>query len=125
ATAPVANAPNSAAPPVVVSVTPNLNEPLNVGPTFFEITFSGAMDTSTTPSLTFDRAAPFTFRVVEPSPGWTSPTTYRGVYWIQTDTGDGINTIRIDNARSAAGFLLPADTTHQFVIDTSNPGVAN
>lgn len=125
ATAPVTNAPDTTAPPVIVSVTPNLNEPLNVGPTFFEITFSGAMDTSTTPSLTFDRAAPFTFRVVEPSPGWTSATTWRGVYWIQTDTGDGINTIRIDNARSAVGFLIPADTTHQFVIDTSNPEVAN
>lgn len=125
ATAPIANAPDGDAPAFVLSVLPNIEEPLNVSVTPFIVTFSSDMDTGTTPSITFDTEAPYTFHVVEPVPGWIDNRTFQGTFAIQSDTGDGLNRIRISNARDAGGFLLPPDDSNAFFIDTNPPGTAN
>ncbi|NUN97943.1 MAG: fibronectin type III domain-containing protein [Candidatus Omnitrophica bacterium] len=54
--------------------------------------------------------------ITGPAPGraWT------GRFAIGIETGDGLNTIRVSTARSADGFVIPDDTYHQFVIDTTS-----
>ncbi|MCC6545665.1 S8 family serine peptidase [Candidatus Sumerlaeota bacterium] len=125
ATAPVPNAPTQAPPGFVLAVTPNMDNPVNVGPTEFLVEFSRAMDVATTISVTFDLQAPYSQHVVDPSPGWVNATTWRGEFWIESDTGDTTNTLRIASARDSSGFLIPDDTGHQFVIDTTDPDTAN
>jgi hypothetical protein len=41
---------------------------------------------------------------------------------VQSDTGDGLQTIRIADARAASGFFLADDVTHGFTVDTSTSG---
>ncbi len=117
--------PPGQAPPFVLSVSPNLDNPVNVGAATFEITFSDAMDTSGPLSVTFGLTAPYTFHVVEPAPGWVSPTLWQGTFAMESDTGDGLQTIRIGNAVADSGMVLPVDASHQFVIDADDPGTAN
>jgi hypothetical protein len=80
-------------------------------------------------TVTFGAGTAYTRHVVQPDPafpgGWENATTWRGVFWVESDTGDGVNTIRVANARAADGFLIPDDTAHTFVIDTSGGGAAN
>src|SRR5690606_6298556 len=69
--------------------------------------------------------APYTSHVVEPDSGWIDDRTWRGVFWVQSDTGDGMNTVRISSAVDSSGFQLPEDLSHRFEIDTDEPGTAN
>jgi hypothetical protein len=116
-------------PAFLLSATPSLAEPVNVGPVTFELVFSEPMDTSIEPSVTFDTIDPFTTHVVQPV-GWIPSggpsNTWRGAFAIGIGTGDGLNTIRVSGARSADGFNIPDDTAHRFVIDTAGgPAAVN
>ncbi|MCG3198608.1 MAG: hypothetical protein GHCLOJNM_03112 [bacterium] len=121
----LANSPNAAAPAVLLEVTPNLTNAVSVGLAAFRLVFSETMDVTVDPVVTFGTAAPFTERVVQ-SLGWETITgpapgrAWTGRYAIGIETGDGLNTIRVSTARSADGFVIPDDTYHQFVIDTTS-----
>lgn len=119
ASGPVVDAPNTAPPSFLLSVTPNLEESTNIGPAVFTLTFSGPMNTAVNPSVTFHTQSPYTQYVVEPSPGWTSDRAWRGVYAVGTTTGNGTHTLRVSGAMDAHGFLLPDDTAHRFAIEVS------
>jgi hypothetical protein len=91
-----------------------------VGLTTFTLVFSKAMDSSVTPSVTFALSSPYTAHVVESAPGWLPGNqTWQGRFAIQSDSGDGLNTIRVSDAQSLDGFVIPDDTIHKFQIDTS------
>ena len=106
----------SSAPAFLLSATPNLLNAVNVGLATFTLVFSEAMDQMVAPSVTFDSTAPFTRNVVSPI-GWVSSTTWQGTFAFGIDTGDGLNTVRVANAKAADGFVIPDDTAHGFVVD--------
>ncbi len=115
-------------PAFLLSVTPNNDNAVNVGWTTFTLTFSETMDfnPSSAMSITFGSTPPYEQRVVEPHPGWMPDgVTWRGRFAVQSDTGDGLNHLRVSDAVSADGFLIPDDTWHTFTIDTSGKGAAN
>jgi hypothetical protein len=126
----LANSPSSSAPAFLLSVEPSPANAINVGWTTFTLTFSEAMEpnppSSAVVSVSFGRSAPYTANVVQPYPGYLPDnTTWQGRFAVGSDTGDGVNTIRVSNAVSADGFLIPDDTAHTFVIDTTGAGAAN
>lgn len=94
----------------------------------FVITFSEPMNTAIEPSVTFDTDAPYEEHVVAPKNGWASSTVWEGQFWIQWDTGFGMNTVRVHGATAADGFVIPDDTNFEFVIadgaPAANSGVA-
>ncbi len=112
--------PSVAAPAFLLSVTPNLANAVNVGLASFTLAFSEPMDPAVAPVVTFDTTTPYTGHFVQPV-GWLDDVTWQGTFAIGNDTGDGLNTLRVSNAFSDDGFLIPDDTAHQFVIDTK-PG---
>ena len=118
--------PDAMAPAFLLSVKPTPVNPTNVGLTTFTLTFSKAMNCSLHPSITFGKDAPYMTHVVEPWPGWlANGKTWQGRFAIQSDTGDGLNMIRISNVTAEDGFVIPDDTTHAFMINTRRAGAAN
>ena len=109
--------PGDAAPAVVLDVTPNLANAVTVGEAEFVLVFSEAMDPSANPIVTFGATSPYTDYVVQPA-GWASPTIWIGSYAVGIETTQGVHTIRISEAASMDGFVIPDDTLHQFVVDT-------
>ncbi|MCX7049031.1 MAG: right-handed parallel beta-helix repeat-containing protein, partial [Candidatus Sumerlaeota bacterium] len=121
----VPEAPRAGGPPWAWRVKPDLTRVTTIGTTTFTLTYTASMNTAINPSVTFGLDDPFQLRMATPAPGWISPTTWQGTHTIGTNTGDGINTIRISGAIAADGFPLPDDTSHQFYINTRDPFVAN
>ncbi len=116
----VPNAPSAAAPAILLDVTPNLENAVNVGLAVFTLVFSETMDLTVAPAVTFGLTSPYTDHVVAVQ-GWMSSTTWRGTFAVGIKTGDGLNTLRVTGAKAADGFVIPDDTFHQFNIDT-RPG---
>lgn len=113
------NAPDRQAPAFLMSVSPDPSSGgLGVGRAIFTLTFSKPMNMAAAPSVTFGLAAPFAAHVVEPAPGWVSPTVWQGSFAIQSDTGDGASTLRVAGAAGEGGLAIPEDTAHRFTIDT-------
>ena len=98
---------------------------VSVGESTFTLLFSEPMDLSVQPAVTFDTAEPYEAHVVQPSPGWVDSRTWQGSFWVQSDTGEGLNTLRVSSATAADGFVIPDDTLHQFVVDTQGSLSAN
>lgn len=122
----LASAPDDRPPAFLLAAVPNTANAVNVGLTTFTLVFSKPMDVRLTPSVTFGLAVPFTAHVVEPAPGWLDDgRTWQGRFAVQSDTGDGLNTICVSNATDAAGFVIPDDTVHAFRIDTTGGLAAN
>ena len=119
--------PDASAPAFLLTATPNLANAVNVGLATFTLVFSEAMDTSVEPVVTFGLEPPYSDRVVA-SLGWQSSRRWMGVYAMGIQTGDGINTLRVSQAKAADGFVIPDDTYHQFYVETwtgSGTGVSN
>ncbi|MFC1600775.1 S8 family serine peptidase [Candidatus Sumerlaeota bacterium] len=125
ASATVPEAPRAGGPPWAWRVRPDMSSVTTLGATTFTLTYTSSMDTSVDPSVTFGLESPYQLRIVEPAPGWLNPTTWQGAHTIGTNTGDGINTIRISGAMAADGFPIPDDTSHRFYLNTRDPFVAN
>ncbi|MCX7048807.1 MAG: right-handed parallel beta-helix repeat-containing protein [Candidatus Sumerlaeota bacterium] len=117
------------APAFLLFVMPNQDDPVNVGQTTFTLVFSKAMDPAIRPAVTFGAALPYTAHVVLPDAGgangWITSTTWQAFFSVGSDTGDGINTLRVSGATAADGFLIPDDCTHTFIVDTSGGNSAN
>jgi hypothetical protein len=122
---PVADAPDQHPPAFLLHVIPNRTNSVNVGKTTFTLTFSKAMNTTVEPAVTFGLNAPYTTHIVKADPGWFDAVTWQGFFWMQSDTGDGVNTIRVSQATDAGGFLIPDDISREFEIDTTGGGSAN
>jgi hypothetical protein len=56
---------------------------------------------------------------------WTNTTLWSGKYYINSGTGDGLNTLSISNARNIAGKVMVTNDTFMFTIDTSLPRVVS
>jgi hypothetical protein len=113
----VANAPDSGAPTFLMYASPNLTRSPGSGLTTFTLQFSKAMNTAVQPTVTFGIGSPYAQHTVDAAPGWLADgRTWQGTFGIQSSTGDGLNTIRVANAKDAGGFVIPDDTHVKFVI---------
>ena len=87
----------------------------------FDVYFNRAMDPNYEPFLTFGVQEPFTQHIVQDSTLWSADSTIWTAYYdIGLETGDGINTIRVANAKDTDHFEIPIeDTRFQFVIQAA------
>jgi len=96
-------------------------EPVGVGPQRFDVYFNRPMDTSYTPQLTFGVREPFTQQAVADSSFWSADgKIWTAYHTMKIYTGDGINRIRVSNARDFEGFEIPMeDQRFEFLIDAA------
>ncbi len=87
----------------------------------FDVFFNTAMDTSVTPFLSFGVRAPFTQHVMQDNASWSADSTVWTAYFTSgLETGDGLQTIRVANARDAENFKIPTESTRfQFIIQAA------
>jgi subtilisin family serine protease len=113
---PFLTAPDPDAPRIVTEVSTDPPGVLGIGPVTLTVTFSGTMDTSAPPMVSFGVFPPFAQHAV--TGAWLDAQTWRGSNEIDVTTGDGINTVRIANAAGGNAMLAFEDTYHQFNIQT-------
>lgn len=96
-------------------------EPVGVGLQRFDVYFNRAMDTASTPQVSFGVREPFTQQAVSDSGHWSTDHKVWTVYkTIKLYTGDGINGIRVAGAKDPEGFEIPIeDIRFKFLIDAS------
>ncbi|MBI2569156.1 MAG: S8 family serine peptidase [Candidatus Schekmanbacteria bacterium] len=113
--------PPPGAPAYVQSVTLDPASPVGAQEVDFTFLFSGAMDSSAPPTVTFGVDSPFTdFALSDARWGSTVATddTLTMTYVIQTETPDGLCWLRVSGVREAGGRDLPDEVPASFVIDT-------
>lgn len=90
-------------------------DPFGPGPVKFEVRFNKPMDTAFTPRLTFGVREPFNRHLVSDSASWNSDSTlWTAWFTIGLETGDGMNWLRVENARDTAGFTIPVENNKRF-----------
>ena len=99
----------------------NLMNPIGVGSHRFDVYFNRPMDTKYTPHLTFGVRAPYTQQGVADSSFWSPDSMIWTAYkTIKLYTGDGINRIRVADARDPEDFVIPIeDSRYEFLIDAA------
>ena len=88
----------------------------------FDVYFNRAMDTAYPPLVGFGVIEPFLQRIVIDSAQWSSDSTmWTAYYTVGPETGDGINTVHVRNARDPEGFEIPPEKYRfKFVIQASS-----
>ena len=88
----------------------------------FDVYFNRAMDTLYPPLVGFGVAEPFLQRIISDSAQWSSDSTiWTAYYTIGPETGDGINTVHVRNARDPEGFEIPPEKYRfKFVIQAAS-----
>lgn len=95
--------------------------PLNATTTTFTITFNEAINQSVQLNVSFGLALPYTTHTITGT--WQTSTTWQGTYLITNITGDGVNTICVENAADSAKNIMDPDTSNTFIIDTAKPAL--
>ncbi len=87
----------------------------------FDVHFNRAMDTSYTPLLTFGVREPYTQHIVADDACWSDDSTIWTAYTtINMTTGDGIQRVRVANARDNEFFEIPVENSRfEFVIQAA------
>ncbi len=109
-------------------------EPVGHGPQRFDVYFNRPMDISYTPSVNFGVRFPYTQHSVTDNLSWSADSTiFTAWKTFHIYTGDGINRIRVANARDTDGWDIPVeDARFEFLIDaagsasidfTATPGI--
>ncbi len=96
-----------------VDITPP--SPIGSETVQFNLTFSTPMDIQTQPRVTFGVAEPYTQHRI--SGDWVDSLHWQGEYQVTVMTGDGINYLRVADARSKNGLKIPDDHWFSFVIN--------
>jgi len=88
----------------------------------FDVYFNRAMNTSYTPFLTFGVREPYTQNIVQDSSSWSiDSTVWTAYHTVGLETGDGIQTVRVANARDDEYFEIPIEETRfEFVIQAAS-----
>ncbi len=112
-------------PTVTIAVSNDPCPSLAAGVLEFTLNFNEAMDTSVSPTVTYDPAG--STGAQSCSGSWTNNTTFVATNnnAINTSTGDGTATISVSAARDAAGNVMTADTNDTFEIDSIAPNATN
>ncbi|RLJ07139.1 MAG: hypothetical protein DRP16_04040, partial [Candidatus Aenigmatarchaeota archaeon] len=112
-------------PTVTIQVSPNPTGAIAAGNLQFTLTFSESMDTSTSPTVSYDPAGPTGSQSVSTNGSWSTTTYTNDTYTVYNDnaitssTGDGTATITVSGAKDIAGNTMDADTDDTFTIDTA------
>ncbi len=87
----------------------------------FDVLFNQIMDTAYHPFLSFGVREPYTQNVVIDSSLWSSDSlTWSAYFNVGLETGDGIQRVRISNARDIEYFEIPIeDSRFEFVIQAA------
>ncbi len=96
-------------------------DPIGPGEHRFDVYFNRPMDIDYTPSLSFGVREPYNQQAVTDSSFWSADSMIWTAYkTIQLHTGDGINRIRVADARDTEDFEIPIeDQRFEFVIDAA------
>ncbi|KAF0128255.1 MAG: peptidase S8/S53 subtilisin kexin sedolisin [Bacteroidetes bacterium] len=88
----------------------------------FDVYFNREMDTSFTPLLTFGVREPYTQHIIADNASWSSDSTvWTAYYTTNITTGDGIQRVRVANARDDERFEIPIeDFRFEFVIQAAS-----
>lgn len=90
-------------------------DPIGCETVRFDVCFNRPMDISKTPWLSFGIRSPYTQRIVVQSPSWNADSTvWTAWYEVGLETGDGINTLRADQAYDPEGFKIPLENNERF-----------
>lgn len=90
-------------------------DPIGCETVRFDVCFNRPMDVTKTPWLSFGVRTPFTQRIVMQNPSWNADSTiWTAWYDVGLETGDGMNTLRADNAYDPEGFKIPLENNERF-----------
>jgi hypothetical protein len=113
--------------PVVLSMVLSDPSPTRAGPVDFTFTFDRTMDVSVEPAVSYGLVSPYEEHTLTANPGWQADS----ISWTGADTiaagslatnkGDGLNTVKIQNAQDTEGRAMNPDTGRTFFIDTAAP----
>jgi subtilisin family serine protease/PKD repeat protein len=105
--------------------------PVGIQPITFDLTFSGPMDQSINPVVTFGATAPYTSFIVSENAHWLSDWVWSATYDITSLVPRGAYTISVTSAKGATtvlsgtvaipvpdgGMEIPTDTRFGFAVD--------
>jgi subtilisin family serine protease len=93
----------------------------------FDVYFNRAMDTIYTPLLTFGVREPYTQHIVANNATWNEDSTiYTAYYTVTAKTGDGIQRVRVANARDDELFEIPIeDSRFEFIVQAAGAASLN
>ncbi|WKZ71250.1 MAG: S8 family serine peptidase [Melioribacteraceae bacterium] len=96
-------------------------DPLGSETVRFDVYFNRSMDVASTPFLTFGVREPYTQHIVTDNSSWSADSTiWTAFYTFGLETGDGINTIRVANARDDEYFEIPIENSRfKFVLQAA------
>jgi len=103
------------APGFLESISLNPSSPVGSETVTFILTFSKPMDISAKPTVTFGVAAPFTQNKILGD--WSDSLHWQGTFKVTVMTGDGINYIKVSEAKDRDGLEIPADQRYSFLIN--------
>jgi hypothetical protein len=85
-------------------------DPLGSGAYKFDVCFNRPMDIEYPPTVGFGVTDPFLQRIVNEDASWSADSTiWTAFYNIGPETGDGINTIHVRDAKDPEGFEIPPE----------------
>jgi len=115
---PFLTAPEPLAPGFLWNATTTPPSPIGAETMTVTLDFSRDMNTAITPTVTFGVDEPYTQHRIE-NGQWVSSTRWVGSFDVSVDTGDGINTLKVSEAKDSGGMRIPEDTRFSFVIQTA------
>ena len=97
-------------------------DPLGSETVKFDVFFNRAMDTVYAPLVGFGVFEPYLQRIISDSAHWNSDSTiWTAYHTIGPETGDGINTVHVRNAKDPEGFEIPPEKFRfKFVIQAAS-----
>jgi len=102
-------------------------EPIGTGNVHFAVCFNKAMDTTVMPTVSFGLRLPYTQHLVTDSAHWSADhKTWYAVFNVKLYTGDGINRIRVADAKAPGDFTIPTeDQRFNLTIQAAGTASAN
>jgi hypothetical protein len=107
--------------PNILSLELSPPSPTKAGNMYFTVTFSENMKESVLPVVTFGLDSPYDAHIINNVQ--YEEDTWLGIFAINSNTGDGLNTISVSGAQDLAGNQMAVDTSFTFVIDTTSPTI--
>lgn len=90
-------------------------DPIGAERVRFDVYFNRVMDTLYTPQLSFGVRSPYNQHIVNDSAAWSADSlVWTAYYDVALETGDGMNYLRVQDARDPEDFIIPVENTKRF-----------
>jgi len=101
-------------------------DPIGAEQVRFDVYFNRPMDTLFEPQLSFGVRSPYNQHIVTDSASWNADSTIWTAYFdVSLETGDGMNWLRVQNARDPEGFEIPVENNKRFGFMVQSAGSAS